>query len=168
MYSNYKKHSTVKFLISCSTLGAVTFLSKAYGGRATDVFIFRDSGFTSSKYHYPGDQILANRGFTLEDDFAATCRAELIIPAFTKGKKQLSAKETETTRKIVNVRIHIERVIGLMKNRFALLQGTLPITLIKSAQNEILSETPNFDKIVVVVVVVNLSTGIVYSEHKDV
>ena len=27
VYSNYKKHSTVKFLIACSPLGAVTFLS---------------------------------------------------------------------------------------------------------------------------------------------
>ena len=34
----------------------------------------------------PGDQLLADRGFTLADDFAAGSGAELIVPAFTKGK----------------------------------------------------------------------------------
>ncbi|KAJ8050600.1 hypothetical protein HOLleu_03863 [Holothuria leucospilota] len=130
VYSNYKKHSIVKYLISCNPLGAVTFLSDAWGGRATDIQIVRGSGFISNKYHEPGDQILADRGFTLTDDFAALCGAELLIPAFTKGRKQLTAKEVETTRKIAKVYIHVERVIGLIKNRFSILQWPLPITLV--------------------------------------
>ena len=36
VYSNYKKHCTVKCFICCSSLGAITFLSPASGGRATD------------------------------------------------------------------------------------------------------------------------------------
>ena len=28
VYSNYKKHSTIKYLIACSPIGAITFLSK--------------------------------------------------------------------------------------------------------------------------------------------
>ena len=61
-----------------------------------------------SKYFvdFLGDQILADRGFTLVDDFVVACIAELIIPKFTKGKKQLDAKSVEITRKIANVRIH--------------------------------------------------------------
>jgi len=43
----------------------------------------------------PHDQILADRGFTLQDDFAVQCSAELIIPPFTQGKKQLEAVEVE-------------------------------------------------------------------------
>ena len=31
--------------------------------------ITRESGFATSKYHMPSDQILADRWFTLEDDF---------------------------------------------------------------------------------------------------
>ena len=42
----------------------------------------------------PRDQILADRGFTLVDDFAAASGAELITPPFTKGKRQLSADRT--------------------------------------------------------------------------
>ena len=39
-----------------------------------------------------GDQTLADRGFTLKDDFAAGALAELLIPAFTRSKLKLSAK----------------------------------------------------------------------------
>ena len=69
--------------------------------------IVRNSGFISPNLHHPGDQILSDRGFTLQDDFAALCSAELVMPSFTKGKKQLSAEEVETTRKVASVRIHV-------------------------------------------------------------
>lgn len=41
----------------------------------------------SNLFHHllPGDVILADRGFTLSDDLAA----KLVLPTFTKGKKQL-------------------------------------------------------------------------------
>ena len=39
-----------------------------------------------------GDQTLADRGFTLKDDFAAGALAGLLIAAFTRSKLQLSAK----------------------------------------------------------------------------
>ncbi|XP_061816547.1 tRNA methyltransferase 10 homolog B isoform X1 [Nerophis lumbriciformis] len=81
-YSNYKKHTTAKVLIASSCLGAITFLSLAWGGRVSDVELVRRSGFISPTLHHPGDQILADRGFTLEDDFATVCAAELVIPAF--------------------------------------------------------------------------------------
>ena len=93
MYSQYKKHCTIKVLVSCTPLGAINYISKCYGGRASDIQITRKSGFTTSKYHMPGDQILADRGFTLKDDFAAGTSAELLIPPLTRGKSQLSAKE---------------------------------------------------------------------------
>ena len=43
-YSNYKKHTTVKFLIGCTPLGCVSFLSKAWGGRVSDTHLVRKSG----------------------------------------------------------------------------------------------------------------------------
>lgn len=169
VYSNYKKHSTVNFLICTSPLGAITFLSPAWGGRSTDNEIVRESGFISSRYHQPQDQILADRGFTLHDDFGAACSAELIIPAFTKGKKQLSAREVETTRKIANVRIHVERVIGNLKKRFGILsQGSLPINLVNSMSNENADVTPNIEKLVTVCSsLVNLMPSIVYKEDEE-
>lgn len=164
MYSNYKKATTVKVLICCSVLGAVTFLSDAWGGRVSDVELVRESGFISPTLHHPGDQILADRGFTLQDDFATLCSAELIIPAFTKGKSQLSAKEVETSRVMSAIRIHVERVIGLMKNRYTILQGTLPINFIKSRKDEALeAEEASIDRILRVCgALVNLGDSIVF------
>ena len=48
----------------------------------------------------------------------------LDIPAFTKGREQLSAGEIEKTRNIANVRIHVERVIGAVRQRFTILSAT--------------------------------------------
>ena len=152
--------------MSCTPLGAVNFISKCWGGRASDIQIVRESGFSTTKYHCPGDQILADRGFTLTEDFALNSSTELIIPAFTRGKSQLSANEIETTRKIASVRIHIERVIGLMKNRYSILKGILPIRSVKSITDEALNATlTNCDKIVTVcAALTNLGESIVYRE----
>ena len=35
--------------------------------------------------YYLGDQLLADRGFALEEDLTAECNSEFFIPAFTKG-----------------------------------------------------------------------------------
>jgi len=67
------------------------------------------------QFHQPRDQLLADRGFTMVEEFVTGCVAELLIPSFTKGKKQLSPKEIEVYRKISSVRIHTRRVIGLLK-----------------------------------------------------
>ena len=48
------------------------------------------------EYHWPGDQILADRGFTLNENFALNSGTELLIPAFTRRKnncQQLKWKE---------------------------------------------------------------------------
>ena len=166
LYSQYKKHCTIKVLISYTPLGAINYISKCYGGRASDIQITRESGFTTSKYHMPGDQILADRRFTLKDDFAAGASAELLIPAFTRGKSQLSAKEIEVSRKIASVKIHIERVIGLLKSRYTILQTILPLRLLKSIKDEAASATfANCEKIVTVcATLTNLGESIVYNE----
>ncbi len=49
-------------------------------------------------------------------------QASLHITEFTKGHSQLSAMEV-----IANVRIHVERVIGMIRQKYSILQSTLPI-----------------------------------------
>ena len=39
--------------------------------------------------------------------------------------------EVEWSRQLAHLRIHIERVIGLMRNKYKIPKGVLPITLIK-------------------------------------
>ena len=162
LWSNYKHHSTVKIFVVCSPVGSVTYLSTVWGGRASDVEIVRSSDFISLKYHTRGDQILVDRGFTLEEDFA-NIGVELIMPAFTKGKKQLSAADVDRSRRISCVRIHIERVIGLMRNRYTILKGTLKLSDIKSSVDESDDLTlARIDKIVRVCgILTNLGDGII-------
>ena len=58
-------------------------------------------------FYIPGDQILADRGFNIQESVGLHC-AEIKIPAFTRGRKQLSPVEVETGRKLSHVRIHVE------------------------------------------------------------
>ena len=155
-YSNYKKHNTVKFLIGITPCGAISFLSKCWGGRATDKCITQNSGFLDLVEY--GDVILADRGFDISDDLSLY-GARLEIPAFTQGKKQLSQQEVEYSRRLAKVRIHVERVIGLLKNKYTILQSILPVNLVRH-KNE--TEFANIDKLLTTcAALVNLSPSVV-------
>ena len=112
------------------------------GGWVSDVYLTEHCGIL--KKLLPGDIVLADRGFTIADS-VGTMQAKLHIPAFTKGKSQLSALEIEDTRKIANVRIHVERVIGCVRQKFCILQSTLPIHFVFTRKGE---DTPLIDRIV--------------------
>ena len=127
-YSNYKKHNTVKFLIGITPQGSIAFVSKGWGGRVSDVHITENCGLLCNLL--PGDLVLADRGFTIQQAAGLFC-AEVKIPPFTKGKKQLSKLEVDTARRLAQVRIHVERVIGLVRQKYSILQSTLPINMIK-------------------------------------
>jgi hypothetical protein len=122
-YSHYKSHNTAKYMVAISPHGQIMFVTKAYGGRASDKFIVQDSGFLDKLV--PGDEVMADRGFTI-DDLLYPLRVKLNIPAFTKGKPQLSDQEVTITRRIATVRIHVERAIRRLKV-FKILSQTAPI-----------------------------------------
>ena len=60
-WSDYKHHNIIKCLVGISPSGFITFLSNCYGGRASDKYITKDSGFYDLLER--GDQIMADRGF---------------------------------------------------------------------------------------------------------
>ena len=62
----------------------------------------------------------------------------------TKDKDQLDPIDLEKTRGIANVRIHVECVIGLLCQKYTVLQGTLPIDFLSSDGNK----CPMIDRIV--------------------
>ena len=88
--------------------------------------------------------MLVDQGFDIADS-VSTMQAILHIPSFTKGKSQLSALEVEDTRTIANVRIHMERVIGCVRQKFSILQSTLPIHFLIIRKGE---EVPLIDRII--------------------
>lgn len=126
-YSNYKRHNTIKLLIGVSPSGAVIFISEVWGGRASDKLITLESGILDK--FVPGDVVMADRGFLLKEQFAQR-GVKLITPAFTKGKKQLSAEEVESSRMMSRARIHVERVIGRVKD-FKILSHQMPNCLVR-------------------------------------
>ena len=110
-YSNYKSHNTVKYCVSIAPSGLIMHISRAYGGRASDKFIVQDCGILNRLV--PGDEVMADRGFTIHD-LLFPLRVKLNIPAFSHGK-QLSNEEVTRTRRVANVRIHVERAIRRLK-----------------------------------------------------
>ena len=54
----------------------------------------------------------------------AVYSATLDIPAFTRGCDQLAPGDIEATRNLANVRIHVERIIGAVRQRYQILSAT--------------------------------------------
>lgn len=159
-YLSYKSHNTVKILIGITPQGSISFVSQAWGGRTSDKYLTEKCKILGKLL--PGDLVLADRGFTIHESVIFQ-RAELAIPAFTKGKDQLDPVDVEKTRGIANVRIHVERVIGLLRRKYTILSGILPIDFMmcnpKGSQE---AAIPMIDRIITVTAALtNLCQGIV-------
>lgn len=158
-WSNYKQHNTVKFLISFTPQGRISFVSQAWGGRVTDKHLTEHSGFLDKLL--PGDLVLADRGFMLEDGFGLFC-AELATPPFTEGKKQLCSKEIGSAREISQVRIHVENLIGMLRQKYTILGSTLPISHIRVEQNGKVEDSLIENIVVICCALCNLSENSVF------
>ena len=82
------------------------FSQISWGGRVSDKHLTCESGLL--KKLLPGDSLLADQGFDIAEE-VGLMQTSLEIPAFTKGLPQLSPVDIEKTRKLANLRIHIER-----------------------------------------------------------
>ncbi|XP_056102492.1 uncharacterized protein LOC130081820 [Rhinichthys klamathensis goyatoka] len=142
-YSNYKSHNTIKFLVGISPTGSITFLSQSWGGRASDKTITKSSGLIDLLEE--GDIVMADRGFSFPEYFAAK-GVQLLIPASTRGKTQLSGQEVSVSRQMSRLRIHVERAIGRIK-KYCILRQTLPINLVKRRSKDTVATV---DKILLV------------------
>ena len=133
-FSAYKHHNTIKVLIGITPQGNISFVSEAWGGRTSDKYLTENCSCGFLEFLVPGDMVMADRGFTIYDSVGLK-QAKLSIPAFTKGKPQLDPVDVERTRGIANVRIHVERVIGLLRRKYTILQSTLPTDYLTYNQN---------------------------------
>lgn len=112
-YSQYKGGNTAKFLVAIAPTGFIMFVSKVYGGRASDRFIVQDSGFCD--YLENCDAVMADRGFTLNEEMKAKC-VHLNMPAFTQGRNRLEEVEVTRTRRIASLRIHVEKQLTVLRH----------------------------------------------------
>ena len=132
-WSSYKHHNTVKFLIGIAPQGVISYISKGWGGRSSDKHVMEHCGILNCLT--PGDEVLADRGFNVADSVAMV-GAQLSIPSYTRGRSQLSAVDVEGTRRIANARIHVERVIGSLRQKYTILGSTLPLEFLTSTDQQ--------------------------------
>ena len=101
---------------------------------------------------------MADRGLTIRESIGLY-HSKLAIPAFTRDKDQLDPVDVERTRGIANVHIHVERVIGLLRQKYTILQGTLPLDYLTSNKD---ANIPFIDRIIrVCAALVNLCPSVV-------
>lgn len=122
-FSSYKHHNTAKGLIGISPAGTLSFVSELYAGRTSDRELTNDCGLI--ELLQPGDVIMADRGFNIDDDLPDDVKAN--IPPFLNGA-QLSHSDEVRTRRIAKERIHVERAIEKIKN-FRILQQVIPLSM---------------------------------------
>ena len=123
LWNDYKHHCTIKFLVAVTPNGAISWLSPLYGGRASDIFIVKDSGFLDILEPY--DQVMADRGFKIKTDLAMQQCTSCIPPSGAKGVEML-AKDVMDTSNIANVRIYAEKALRRIKD-FHILKQEQPI-----------------------------------------
>ena len=114
-WSSYAHHNTAKFLLGTCPQGVISYRSRAWGCRASDKLITENCGIPINSV--PGDYVLADRGFEIEDSVGFYC-VQLNLPAFTKGKAQRSATDVEKSR-----------------NKYSILQTSLPVDHIIKVSN---------------------------------
>ena len=133
-------------MVAISPCGLVTFLSPLWGGRISDHEVTAQSELLQGGMLEDGDSVMADRSFDVEDLLAAK-GVRMNIPAHLKGRAQLSRKDVEKTRRIAEIRIHVERAIGRVRN-YDILNNSLPLSLAPIADDvvHVCFFLTNFDK----------------------
>ena len=116
-YSDYKSHTTVKYLVGIDTFtGVFVYVSPGFSGNSSDRFTVQQSGILDELK--PGQRILADKGYNARDLFAQK-RCFLTIPSFLSDGR-LTAQEGMQSRTIASVRIRVENAIKRLKEYKAL------------------------------------------------
>ena len=95
-FSSYKNHNTFKALVCITPSGAISFLSKLYGGSISDRELTIKSGLLDLVES--GDSIMADKGFTIADLTEVHGITLNILPM--KHDSQFTEKKILITRRI--------------------------------------------------------------------
>ncbi|XP_023217989.1 uncharacterized protein LOC111620308 [Centruroides sculpturatus] len=125
-YSHYKGDNTIKVLIGVSPAGLITFVSKAFGGRASDKAIIEQSGVLNKQEPFV-DAVMVDKGFHI-DEACAERNIHLIRP-FLQRQTQFTHEQALETSQIASAWVHVERAIQRLKN-FQILSTKLSWTML--------------------------------------
>ena len=129
LFSYYKQRDTMKFMVGLAPNLTVNFVSKAWGGRASNTTITMNSSeLLDVLTRDGGASVMSDRGFTVDKELSAL-GVDLIIPDF-KGwdRSQLTEKECLSSESVAQARIHVERIIQRIRT-FHILSRTVPLTM---------------------------------------
>lgn len=146
-------YNVFKYLIGVAPQGVVTFVSRGVLGNVSDKSLAEGCGFLCKLL--PGDVVLASRDLDIGDSVAARGALFKIADsyqgeAYGRTEGSLLADPSSET---VSVQRHVERVISMVKQRYAMLTG--PVESAFTAASERTSNLSTFDKIVQVACALN-------------
>lgn len=119
------------FQISVTPAGIVSFVSRGYGGLASDRYVFNHCGVID-KFEKK-TACMVDRGFNVQD-LMLLKEVNIIMPPFTKGQKQFTKQKVNDGQAIAKARIHVERAIQRVK-RFRIFQSVVPLSSLDTMDN---------------------------------
>ncbi|XP_018972001.1 uncharacterized protein LOC109103116 [Cyprinus carpio] len=113
-------HCTYKGLIGMAPHGAVTFVSSVCAGSVSDKELLKQSGIVS--FLKPEMAIMVKKGFFIDN--YVPCK--VYRPSCLLKQEKMPAEEVRETQSIAQLRVHIERLIGRVKQH-KLLDTVIPL-----------------------------------------
>lgn len=120
-YSNYKGRRTIKFLLGVTPGGLISYVSKAYSGKASDKQIFDEQKFVNLLDAFT-DELMVDKGFSIQQE-CLNKGIRLHIPPFLRTDRH-TERDAILNESIAKSRIHVERAIQRIKI-FGIMQSTV-------------------------------------------
>ncbi|XP_051259583.1 uncharacterized protein LOC127365490 [Dicentrarchus labrax] len=146
-------YNVLKYLIGVAPQGVVTFVSRGVLGNVTDKSLAEGCGLLCKLL--PGDVVLASRDLDIADSVAARGALFRIAGSY-QGEAYGSSEDSlqaDASSETVSVQRHVDRVISMVKQRYAMLTG--PVESPFTTASERTSNLSTFDKIVQVACALN-------------
>ncbi|XP_077583692.1 uncharacterized protein LOC144203948 [Stigmatopora nigra] len=141
-------HNVLNYLIGLAPQGVVTFVSRGVLGDFSPRHLAEGSGFLSKLL--PGDVVLASRDLDIADSVAARGARFGIAACF---QDNTSCREEGPLANMLSVQAHVERVVSMVRQRYAMLTGPVEKPFTVAAERT--SSLSTFDKIVQVACALN-------------
>nr|XP_057946358.1 uncharacterized protein LOC131140183 [Doryrhamphus excisus] len=131
-WSSNRNTHTVKYLLGITPQGAIVFISKEWGSCASDIQVTENCGLLDELL--PGDIVLSDRGFDIEDNKGLWCAT--VKNHWPSNKHLLEPKNVVNTPAIVKLRNLVKGVIDNVRIKSAMLHNRIPANLYLQCKDE--------------------------------
>ncbi|XP_047138635.1 uncharacterized protein LOC124814734 [Hydra vulgaris] len=112
IWSEYKHHNIMKFLISVGPNEFITLISEAYTGRCSDKFITNNSDFLKTVPSH--SRIMSDKEFSIVNECSSSS-IYFTVPPGRHGVSQMTPTYLIKTTEVAKLRILVEQVIRRFK-----------------------------------------------------